>query len=66
MEKKNREVVFIRAGCVLQMSASLEATGGWTIDGVCVLLVYLRTCMLCFFECLCVQNLLVATLARSQ
>lgn len=49
-KKKHREVYFsefvlIRAGCVLEMSALLEAAGGWMIDGVCVSLVYLCTCM---------------------
>lgn len=39
MEKKHREVhfsefVLIRADCVLDMSALLEATGGRMIDGV--------------------------------
>lgn len=62
---------------MLEMSASLEATGGWMIDGVCVFLVYLWTCMCLFlcmyvyvrvhaFERLCVQNVCVTTLARSQ
>ena len=82
MKMQHREVCFsefvlIRAGCVLEMSASLEATGGWMIDGVCVFLVYLCTCVsLCVymcmcmcvgaFECLCVQNVFVTTIACSQ
>ncbi len=46
---------------MLEKSASLEATGGWMIDGVCVFLVYLRTrvCLflriyVCVCVCLCV------------
>lgn len=75
-EKKTQRGVFLwvcSADCVLEMSASLEATGGWMINGVCVFLVYLRVhvymCMcvrVYAFECLCVQNVFVTTLARSQ
>lgn len=60
---------------LLQMSVLLEATGGWMIDGVCVFLVYLSTCFCAYtcmcvrvhaFECLCVRNVFVTTLARSR
>lgn len=55
--KKHREFVLIGAGCVLEMSASLEAAGGWMIDGVCVFLVYLLTSMfLCIHVYVCART----------